>query len=176
MVCLADCSIRCPVLEEPKVLKMEDFELIRRMVQIDGLSIREVARRLNKSRNSVTKALENASPTPYSNTTPRSRPKTDQFLPFIRTWLEQDRAAPRKQRHSAVRVFERLQVEYGFTGSRRVISDVVKIVRREMSQPEIFVPIDHPAGDEFQIDWGQVTINLNSQDTKVMILCAITAP
>ncbi len=53
---------------------MEDFELIRRMVLVDGLSQREVALKLNKSRKSIRKALINSEPANYVLKVPKVCP------------------------------------------------------------------------------------------------------
>lgn len=157
------------------MLQVEHFELIRRMVLVDGLSEREVARRLGHSRKSIRKAIEQSSPAPYTLSEPKRRPKLAPFLSIIRQWLVDDQQKPRKQRHTATRIWERLRDEYQFTGKRRNVSDFVSTIRRELSPPEVFVPIAHPPGEEFQIDWGEATINLNDVSTKVMIFCARSA-
>lgn len=154
---------------------MEQFELIRRMVLVDGLSVREVARRLRHSRKSIRKAIEHPLPVPYRSDAAKTRPKLDPFVETIRTWLTDDLQRPRKQRHTAVRIWERLRDEHKYPGARRAVSDLVKQLRRELVPPEIFVPIDHPPGNEFQIDWGEVTVELNTVTTKVMIFCARSA-
>lgn len=154
------------------MLTMDDFALIRRMVLVDGLSQREVARRLGMSRDSVAKAVLNPEPTPYTLATPKSRPVTDVVKPVIQAWLEQDRAAPRKQRHTAVRIFERLRDEYGFTGSRRSVSDLVRQLKSDAKRPEVFCPIEHRPGQEVQIDWGEGHVVLQGRPAKVMVFCA----
>ena len=75
---------------------MEDFELIRRMVLVEGLSEREVARRLGFARKSVHKAVQQVSPPGYELTIPRPRPVLDAVKPVIDAWLEQDQQAPRR--------------------------------------------------------------------------------
>lgn len=154
---------------------MEHFELIRRMVFVEGLSIREVARRLNHSRSSVRKALQHSAPPSYQQQAERTRPKLDPFMPLIRQWLIDDLQQPRKQRHTAARIWERLRDEHQYAGGRRGVSDAVKQIRSELVPPEIFVPIDHPCGEEFQIDWGEVTVKLNNEVKKMMIFCARSA-
>ena len=62
------------VSEGPKVLKMIDFELIRRLVLVEGLSQREVAQKLNKSRRSIQRALLNSEPGSYTRKAPKNRP------------------------------------------------------------------------------------------------------
>lgn len=157
------------------MLTMDDFGLIRRMVLIDGCSQREVARRLNRSRDSVKKALLQSEPTPYTLAVPKSRPVMDAVTPIIKAWLEQDRTAPRKQRHTAVRIYERLCDEHQFTGSRRSVSDLVRLLKNKVKQPEVFCPIEHLPGQEVQIDWGQAQAIINSQVTQVMVFCARSA-
>ena len=152
---------------------MEDFELIRRMILVDGLSQREVALKLNKSRKSIRKALINSEPANYVLKVPKVCPVTDPVVAIVKTWLEEDRSRPRKQRHTKVRVFERLRDEYQFIGSRRAISDLVSKLQDKPA--EVFCPIDHPLGEEVQIDWGEATVVLAGQTTKVMIYCARSA-
>jgi transposase len=152
---------------------MEDFELIRRLVLIEGLSQRKVALKLGKSRKSVRKALMDSEPGSYSLRAPKRRPVTDWAIPIIKAWLEQDRSAPRKQRHTNVRIYERLRDEYQFIGSRRAISDLVGILREKPI--EVFCPIEHLPGDEIQIDWGEGSVVLAGESAKVMIFCARSA-
>lgn len=99
-------------LEDPRVLTMEQHELIRRMVLVDSLSQREVARRLGCSRKTIVKVLETNAPTGYKLEKPKPRPKLEPFIPIVRQWLSEDMQRHRKHRHTAVRVFERLH-EHG---------------------------------------------------------------
>ena len=154
------------------MLSMEQHELIRRMVLVDGLSQREVARRLGHSRKTIARALQSAAPAVYTRDAPRPRPKLDAFIPIVRQWLTDDLQRHRKQRHTAVRVFERLRDEHDYPGKRRAVSDLVKELRREIVPPEVFVPIDHAPGVEVQIDWGQADVILNGEVTRVMLFCA----
>ena len=81
------------------VLKMEDKELIRRLVNIQGMSQREVHRRFGWSRDSIAEAIKNPEPNSYTLQAPRPRPITDPFVPLVKQWPEEDKAKPRKQRH-----------------------------------------------------------------------------
>lgn len=151
---------------------MEQHELIRRMVNVDGLSQREVARRLGHSRKTVAKALETAAPTGYRRNHPAVRPKLGPFESIVRQWLKEDRCRHRKQRHTAVRVFERLRDEHDYSGSRRAVSDLVKRLRNQLSGQDVYVPIEHQPGQEVQIDWGEADVILNGDTTRVMLFCA----
>jgi transposase len=80
-----------------------------------------------------------AVPPGYRRTAPIKRPKLDAFLGIIDGWLEGDREAPGKQRHTAKRVFDRLRAERGFTGGYTIVKDYVR--ERERRKREMFVPL-----------------------------------
>jgi transposase len=155
------------------VLKMEDKELIRRLVNVQGMTQREVNRRFGWSRDAIADAIRNPDPNTYTLGAPRPRPVTEPVVPLVKQWLEDDKSKPRKQRHTKTRIFERLRDEYGFKGSRRAVSDLITSLQDQPT--EVFCPIDHPPADEVQIDWGEATVVLDSVDTKVMIFCARSA-
>lgn len=155
------------------MLKVENIELIRKLVLIDGLSQNEVAERLKHSKRSVKRALENPEPRQYTLTAPRKCAVAETVRPIVQQWLQDDQSKPRKQRHTQTRIFERLRDEYQFTGSRRTISTLVNKLQGKTR--EVFCPIDHPPADEVQIDWGQATVMLAGEETKVMIFCARSA-
>ena len=58
--------------------------------------------------------------------------------------LEADRQVPRKQRHTAKRIFERLRDEHGFDGQYTIVKDYVRERRRRTQ--EMFVPLSHAPG------------------------------
>ena len=74
--------------ESLMVLKMDDKELIRRLVNIQGISQREVNRRFGWSRDSIADAVKNSEPNTYSLQAPRPRPITDPIVPLVMQWLD----------------------------------------------------------------------------------------
>ncbi|MOA48747.1 hypothetical protein D3C78_1715330 [compost metagenome] len=48
------------------------------------------------------------------------------YMEIVDTWLEEDQLLPLKQRHTGVRIFQRLQAEHGFTGGQRTVLSYVK--------------------------------------------------
>ncbi len=154
------------------MLSMDDFERIRRLVLVEGASQREVAKQLGVARKSVRKAIERASPIEYTLKAPRACPILDSFKLIIDAWLDQDRQAPRKQRHSGARVHERLVAEYGFQGSLRSVSSYVSGRRKAAIPSPVFAPIDYPPGFEIQIDWGEGAVILNGHSTVLFFFCA----
>lgn len=81
----------------------------------DGLSGRQIARDFGISRDSVAK-MAYSEPPGYRRTAPGRRPKLDAFKSQIDQWLAEDKVRPRKQRHTAKRIFELLRDECSFDG------------------------------------------------------------
>jgi len=116
------------------------------------MSKSEAARVFNIDRKTVKKILEHSIPPGYRRSKPPARPKLDPFIPIIDEILEADRALPKKQRHTAQRIFERLRDEHGFTGKLTIVTDYVREKKRRTR--EVFVPLLHPPGHA-QVDFGE---------------------
>ena len=105
------------------------FEQIRRADRDEGLSIRELARRFGVHRRTVRQALESAVP-PARKVPERESPALGPYLGIIDGWLEADREAPRKQRHTARRVWERLVDEHDARVAESTVRRYVVLARR----------------------------------------------
>jgi transposase len=80
------------------------------------------------------------------------------YRAVIDGWLEGDRDAPRRQRHTAHRVWERLVEEHGAVVAERTVRKYVHQRRRAMGEvAEGFVPQHHAPGAEGEVDWGEAT-------------------
>jgi transposase len=137
--------------------RVELFEKIRRDRRVEGLSIRELADRHGTHRRTVRQALDDAVPPPRSAYPARSRPAIDPWAAVIDMWLRADLEAPRKQRHTARRIWQRLVVEYGATCSEVTVSRHVARRRAELGlrAGEVSVPQTHEAGAEAEVDFGE---------------------
>ena len=100
---------------------MQQFEQIRRDHAREGLSVRELARRHGVHRRAVRQALDSAIPPAKRVPESRPAPKLGPYRAIIDGWLEADRSAPRKQRHTARRVWQRLVAEHGAVVSERQV-------------------------------------------------------
>jgi transposase len=145
---------------------MDNWAEIRRRVLVDGLSKRAACRAYDIHWDTLRKILEYPEPPGYRRNAPRPRPKLDRFLPVIHKILEDDKKAPRKQRHTARRVFERLRDEHGDTGGLTVVKEAVAAWRTRSA--EVFVPLAHRPG-EAQVDFGQAEVVLDGQATTVAL-------
>ena len=125
---------------------VEFYAEARLAVVEGGLSQHEVGRRFEIDRRTVNKMLRYSAPPRYRRTKPVGRPKLEGFTGIIDAILEADRApgVPRKQRHTAHRIFKRLRDKHGFTGGYMIVKDHVRA--RRQSTREAFVPLHHPPG------------------------------
>ena len=76
---------------------------------------------------------------------------------MIDGWLLADRQVPRKQRHTARRVWQRLVAEHGATVSEVTVSRYVARRRTELGldRVEVAVPQAHLPGAEAEVDFGE---------------------
>ena len=145
---------------------MEKWAEIRRRVLVDGLSKRAACREYDVHWDTLQRILDCPEPPGYRRTAPRPRPKLDPFLPVIHQILEDDKKAPRKQRHTARRIFERLRDEHGYSGGLTAVKAAV--AARKLRTAEVFVPLAHPPG-EAQVDFGQAEVTLDGQAVTVAL-------
>lgn len=101
---------------------MDQYQLIRNLYIVKGYSQRSISRILGISRNTVKKHCDGGA-LPWERKTPDRKPTvmTPEVLDFINQCLKEDQTAPRKQRHTAHRIFERLQEELNFQGSEPTV-------------------------------------------------------
>src|SRR5580704_14616332 len=95
---------------------VELYGRVRCAVQIEGLSHREAARQFGIDPRTVAKMVKFSVPPGYVRKKPPARPKLDPFILVIAGILLDDKSRPKKQQHTAKRIFERLRDEYGFRG------------------------------------------------------------
>ncbi len=139
--------------------KVKLYEQIRKAHEREQLSVRELARRFHVHRRDVRQALASAVP-PERRVSVRPAPLLDRWKLTIDGWLEADRTAPRKQRHTARRVWQRLVEEHGAQVGESTVRRYVAEVRRRMDVPlvEVMVPQHHPLGEEAEVDFGTASV------------------
>jgi transposase len=108
---------------------MEDYIRVRRMHYIEGLSIRAIRRQTGFHRDTIRKILAQGGPPGYQRREEPHRPKLGPFLPIIDEILRADRQEPKKQRHTAKRIFDRLREEQGYGGGYTQVKDYVREAR-----------------------------------------------
>ncbi len=96
--------------------RVDVYLRVRRAVMVEGMSIREASRVFGLHRDTVRKMVAYSVPPGYRRHSSPRRPKLEPFTGVIDAILEADAQVPRKQRHTAQRIFERLREEHGFPG------------------------------------------------------------
>ena len=148
---------------------MVDVEYIKQRSG-EGWSIRKIARQAEVSRQTVRRVLvAPAEPPRYHLSAPRPQPVVGPFLPVIEKILESDKDAPRKQRHTARRVYERLVDEHGFTGAEVTVRRAVRALKGR--RVEVFVPLEAVPGKVAQADFGVAHVVIGRDMQKVFLFC-----
>ena len=137
-------------------LKMSKVENIKDLYENDELSLREIARRTKHHFTTVqkyayqTKWDESGGP----EIRQREFPVMREYIGVVDEWLEQDEKEPRKQRHTIMKVYDRLQKEHGYKGSYNSVKRYYNYKKAEMKKhQESFLPLAHPPGYA-QVDFG----------------------
>ncbi len=151
------------------MLTVDEHDLIRRKHLVDGMSLRAISKELGYARNTVAKAVANPIPQGYRLSKPRPKPVLDPVKHIINAWLEQDKCAPPKQRHTGQRIFERLRDEYNFKGSATSVRRYIQ-ESKQYSQ-EVFMPLAFEPGEEAQVDWHEGWIEENGVQRKAQFFC-----
>ena len=151
--------------------RVEIFERIRRDHEQEELSIRALADRHGVHRRTVRQALASATP-PARKVPERDRPVMGPHEDLVRGWLRADREAPKKQRHTARRVWQRLVEEEGAGVAESTVRDFVRQVKAELAGEQLpSVPItqEHLAGAEAEVDFGEFYVDIDGQRIRVWL-------
>lgn len=108
------------------MLKMPQQQYIRFLREVEGCTIQEIADRVGVHWRTAKKYADqddwNVSMSKRKSRSPVMGP----YMEIVDAWLEEDRLLPRKQRHTGVRIYQRLRDEYQFQGGQRTVLAYVK--------------------------------------------------
>ena len=155
------------------MIRMAEKESIRKKHFVEGWSIRKVSKMFEISRQTVRKALKDSTVPVYRIKKPRKSPVMDPFREVISKWIISDRDVPKKQRHTARRIYDRLTEEYQFQGCESTVRRFVRELKKELelSNPTGFVPLTADYGEQAQVDWGTGTVVIAGETRKISLFC-----
>jgi transposase len=154
--------------EVERMIRMEQYSFIRTAHRVYGKSIRQISRETGHSRKTIKKILCQE-PYGYSCRQRQPYPVLEPYLPIIDRWLEEDKSRPKKQRHTARRIYHRLVREHGFTGCESNVRHYVRgaKVRLGLNVAKAFIPLDPEVGREAEVDWGTALAIIGGKPTTV---------
>ena len=150
---------------------MEIYEKIRYYHEHTDLSQRNVAKILGVSRNTVKKYWEGQN-VPWERKPGSGRKNdiiTDEVIDFIIKCIKSDKTAPRKQHHTARRIYERLVDECGFECCEASVRRAVAELRCKVGN--VFVPLAYAPAEAVQVDWGEATVVFAGTKQTIQIWC-----
>jgi len=147
---------------------MDQYSFIRTAHRVYGKSIRQISRETGHSRETIRKVLRQG-PFGYTSRQRQAYPMLGSYLSVIDRWLEEDKSRPKKQRHTARRIFHRLVREHGFTGCESNVRHYVRgaKVRLGLHGAKAFIPLDPEVGREAEVDWGTAQAIIAGKPTTI---------
>ncbi len=161
--------VPCPhedLENKASLLTIEDWTAIRWLHFRENRSVRWISKEFGISRKTVAKYLAEPDLPRYKLQQPRARPLSDTWRARIEQILESDKTAPKKQRHTARRIFDRLVEEAGYDGSERTIRQIVAEIKNKPAATAS-VPLLFPPGKDGQVDFGESYVDLEGVRLKV---------
>ena len=151
------------------MLDMVEKDRIRRMVLVEGKSIRQVARETGHSRNTITKMLASSEVPRYTASGARDRPVLGPFTPLIDQWVAEDEQKPKKKRRTAERMYRILDKEHGFKGAKSTLRRYVGQARRK-ARHKVYVLLDYQPGEAAQLDFGETEVIVAGRQVTAQLL------
>src|SRR5664280_597893 len=161
---------------------MSTFAKVRRLFHRDHLSISEIQRRTSLSRNTIKAWLKETSPDGYKYPKrPLVNGKLTPYIPALLLALEADSRRPKRDRRTALMLFEAIKKD-GYTGGYSILTDYVRHWRNGLipgSGKSAFVPLKFQLGEAFQFDWSEESLMIGGIHRKIQVahtkLCASRA-
>ncbi len=142
---------------------MDQWIELRRKIHNQEVSLRQLERETGIHRKTLRKIRDNSQPPGYQRANPIEKTKIGPYINRIKAIIEADKQMPKKQRHTAKRIWERLQAK-GFDGGYTIVKDAVREIKK--TSKEIFMPLSQRPG-EAQVDFGHALANFDGTLKKV---------
>jgi transposase len=154
------------------MISMDQYEYIRTAHRVYGKSVRQISRETGHDRKTIRKVLR-GEPSGYEQRQSQPYPVLGPYLDVIDRWLTEDKGAPKKQRHTATRIYHRLVNEEGFAGSAATVRQYVRQarIRLGVGSGKAFIPLEPDCGKEAEADWGGALAIIAGEGTRLKFFC-----
>ena len=149
---------------------MDQYELIRTAHRVYERSIRQIRRDTGHHRKTIRKALSGEEPK-YRRKKRVKCTVMDSVAGVVKQWLREDRSRPKKQRHTARRIYRRLVEEQGFPGAESTVRRWVREwkVAQGWGSQKAMVPLDPEVAREAEVDWGTAWVQMGGERRRVKL-------
>jgi transposase len=144
------------------MLIVETIARIRREHFIKGKTIKEIARDLKVSRNTVRKVLRSAETAFEYERVVQPRPKLGRWAAELEGFLAGNAAKAAREQLTLIRIFEELR-ERGYDGGYDAVRRYARRWSKERGQSTAaaYVPLSFAPGEAYQFDWSHEVVLLN---------------
>ncbi|WP_167751509.1 IS21 family transposase [Lentibacillus salicampi] len=140
------------------MLAMAQVDYINFLREVEGLSVNSLAKRLGINWRTAKKYADQEDWSPEVKKRIKRYPMLGPYLDIIEAWLTEDLSRKRKQRHTNIRIYQRLRDECGYSGGVRTVTGYVSKRKKELAQEQkTYTELIHPGG-EAQVDFGTTDV------------------
>lgn len=146
---------------------METIRKIR-LALSQGVSIREAAKKFNKSRNTIRRVKRSAETSFVYRRKEQHYPALGDYIEALEALLEANASVVPSNRRTLLSLYEELQGQ-GYHGSYSAVRRYAGSWRKERSSPEVYVPMTFSKGEAFQFDWSEEEVEIGGRVSRVGI-------
>jgi transposase len=152
------------------MLIVETIARIRREHLVKSKSIKQIARELKLSRNTVRRVLRSGETAFVYEREVQPRPKLGAWAKDLDRLLMTNASAAARERLTLIRIFEELQA-LGYAGGYDAVRRYARRWSREHASAtvEAFAPLSFAPGEAYQFDWSHEIVLLNGVTTTVKV-------
>jgi transposase len=152
------------------MLVVETVGRIRREHLVKGKSIKEIARDLKISRNTVRKVLRSGETSFAYEREVQPRPKLGRWKTDLEAMLARNATKAARERLTLIRVFEELRA-LGYEGGYDAVRRYARVWAKghAAASAEAYVPLAFAPGEAFQFDWSHDIVLIGGATTTVKV-------